>query len=146
MTNEVSQLPVVLLVEDNEDDVVLTREGFRYAQAPVDLQHVWNGADCLAFLRKEGPFADAPTPALVLLDLNLPLVMGHDVMAAITSDPALRHIPVVILTTSAERNEVQQLYGLRCSSYIVKPVNFNQFRQAIRVLVEYWFTVVTLPA
>ena len=135
----------VLLVEDNMGDILLTREGFKRSNFPVNLHHVENGEDCLAFLRKEGAFADAPTPDLILLDLNMPVMDGREVMKTLVADQHFRHYPVVVLTTSANEQDIQEMYELRCSTYIVKPLDFEEFQRIIQVIAEYWFTVATLP-
>lgn len=134
----------ILLVEDNENDVMLTRQGFKKAKLVVNLHHVSNGEECMAFLRKQDEYAGVPDPDLILLDLNMPKMDGREVMAAIVADQHLCHLPVVILTTSAEEQEILKMYKLRCSSYIVKPVDFEQFLRVIRTIGEYWFTVVVL--
>ena len=103
----------ILLVEDNEDDVLLTREGFRDARLLVNLHHVWNGEECLAFLRRQGRFSDAPRPDLLLLDLNLPVMDGREVLGEIVKDETLRHLPVVILTTSDSEQDILRMYRLR---------------------------------
>ena len=136
----------ILLVEDNDNDVVLTRQGFKIAKLAVNLHHTRNGEDCLAFLRKQGAYAQSPTPDLILLDLNMPRMDGRAVLAELVADENLCHLPVVILTTSAEEQEVLRMYQLRCSSYIVKPVDFDEFLRVIRLVSEYWFTVVVLPS
>jgi two-component system response regulator len=138
-------LPEILLVEDNDDDVELTRQGFKLAKLAANLHHAPDGEECLAFLRKQGVYAHAPTPDLILLDLNMPRMDGRTVLAELVADETLRHLPVVILTTSAEEREVLRMYQLRCSSYIVKPVDFDEFLRVIRLIGEYWFTVATLP-
>jgi two-component system response regulator len=135
----------ILLVEDNENDVVLTRHGFRKSNLAVNLHHVEDGVECMAFLRKEGRYADVPTPDLILLDLNMPRMDGREVMAEMVQDKALRRLPVVILTTSSDEQEILSMYDLRCSSYIVKPVDFTQFQRVLSVFADYWFTVVVLP-
>jgi CheY-like chemotaxis protein len=135
----------ILLVEDNLDDVELTREGFKRSMLAVHLHHVENGEDCLSFLRKAGRFADAPTPDLILLDLNMPVMSGYEVMRHISDDPALNHFPVIVLTSSADESDVLTMYKLRCSSYIVKPVDFTKFAHAVADIGRYWFTVVVLP-
>lgn len=99
----------------------------------------------MRFLRKQGQYAGAPAPDMVLLDLNMPKMDGREVLAEIVKDETLRLLPVVILTTSAEEREILDMYRLRCSSYIVKPVDFDQFLAAIRLIGDYWFTVVVLP-
>lgn len=136
----------VLLVEDNLGDVILTKEGFRNARLLVNLHHVENGEDCLAFLKKEGRYQDAPTPDLILLDLNMPKMDGREVLAELVADEQLRHLPVVILTTSAGDADVLKMYNLRCSSYIVKPVDFEQFQRVVQSIGEYWFSLVVLPS
>ena len=135
----------ILLVEDNENDVILTREGFARSKLTINLHLAEDGEVCMEFLRKEGRFSDAPTPDLILLDLNMPRMDGREVLAAISADDQFRHIPVVILTTSTDEEEILKMYQLRCSSYIVKPVNFENFLHIIQLLGEYWLTVVVLP-
>jgi two-component system response regulator len=135
----------ILLVEDNENDVLLTRQGFKKAKCAVNLHHVGDGVECMAFLRKQDAFSDAPTPDLILLDLNMPRKDGREVMAELAADKDLRKLPVVILTTSSDEQEILAMYDLRCSSYIVKPVDFTQFQRVISVINDYWFTVVVLP-
>lgn len=140
-----SRPAVILLVEDNEGDVELTREAFRRAQLALDMYHVENGELCMQFLRREGEYADMPEPDLVLLDLNLPVMDGREVLAEMVADERLQHIPVVVLTTADEHAEIVKLYKMRVSSYIKKPVDFEQFLRVIRDLGHYWFTVVVLP-
>ena len=135
----------VLLVEDNENDVFITRRGFKEAKLAVNLHHVENGERCMAFLRKEGPFVAAPTPDLILLDLNMPVMDGREVLAEIVEDEQLRKLPVVILTTSSGESDILDMYSLRCSSYIVKPVDFPQFQGVVKQLSDYWFALVVLP-
>ena len=135
----------ILLVEDSKTDAILTREGFTQANVPVNLHHVESGEKSLEFLRKTGEYARAPTPDLVLLDLNLPVMDGREVLTEMVKDEALRHLPVVVLTTSADERDVRAMYDLRCSSYIQKPIDFNKFEQVIRHLSTYWFNVVALP-
>jgi CheY-like chemotaxis protein len=135
----------ILLAEDNENDVELTRQGFKKTELLLNLHHVKDGEECLAFLRKQGKYSNAPTPDLVLLDLNMPRMDGREVLAEMVADKDLTSIPVVVLTTSANEEEVLNMYKLRCSSYIVKPVDFEQFLRVIRSIAEYWFTVVVVP-
>lgn len=135
----------VLLVEDNEDEVFLTRRAFRAVNPAINLHHVDNGEKCLAFLRREAPYDQAPVPDLVLLDINMPVMTGREVMRVIQGDNALRHFPVVVLTTSTEDRDIQEMYHLRCNSYLTKPVNFERFVQVISVLCDYWLNLVTLP-
>jgi two-component system response regulator len=135
----------ILLVEDNEDDVELMSLAFEHARLLVNMKRVENGEQCMALLRKQGEHVHAPTPDLILLDLNLPVMDGRAVLAEIVADEKLRHLPVVVLTTSAAERDILDMYKLRCSSYIVKPVDFPQFLRVIRDLGEYWLTVVALP-
>ncbi len=136
----------ILLVEDNKDDVFLTREGFKRAKLAVNLHHVENGEECMAFLRKQGKYVDVPTPDLVLLDLNMPIMDGREVLAELVKDESLNHLPVVILTTSASDRDVLHMYKLRCSAYATKPVDFDQFQSVVKGIADFWFTVVVLPS
>ena len=140
-----SRIAEILLVDDNEDDVYLTREAFDAASLRVNLHHVDNGEKCLQFLRKQGPYANVPSPDLILLDMHMPVMDGHEVLKEIVKDDKLRHLPVVVLTTSYEAADIQKMYGLRCSSYITKPVDFDNFVKAIGQLAGYWLTVVVTP-
>jgi len=140
-----TRMAEILLVEDNEDDVFLTREAFEAASLRVNLHHVDNGEKCLQFLRKQGPYANVPTPDLILLDMHMPVMDGHQVLSAIVADDKLHHIPVIVLTTSYEAADIQKMYKLRCSSYITKPVDFENFKDAIGKLAGYWLTVVVIP-
>ena len=140
-----SRIAEILLVDDNEDDVFLTREAFEAASLRVNLHHVDNGEKCLQFLRKEGPYANVPSPDLILLDMHMPVMDGHEVLKEIVKDEKLRHLVVVVLTTSYEAADIQKMYGLRCNSYIPKPVDFDKFIKAIGQLAGYWLTVVVMP-
>ena len=146
MSDERGPMPTVLLAEDNENDVELTRLGFEQAKMPVTLHHVKDGEEGIAFLRKEGQYASAPTPDLVLLDLNMPRMDGREMLAEIAADEHLRHIPVIVLTTSSAEAEILNMYRLRCSSYIVKPMTFAQFSRVMETIADYWFTIVALPS
>lgn len=140
-----SRIAEILLVEDNDDDVFLTREAFAAASLRVNLERVDNGEKCLQYLRKEAPFTNARTPDLILLDMHMPVMDGYEVLAEIVKDEKLHHLPVVVLTTSYEAADIQKMYGLRCSSYITKPVNFESFVTVISQLAGYWLTVVVVP-
>lgn len=135
----------ILLVEDNENDVLLTRESFNRSKLAVQLRHVGDGVECMEYLRKQGKYADAPTPDLVLLDLNMPRMGGREVLTELVADQELCHLPVVILTTSSDEQEILNMYKLRCSSYIVKPVDFEQFTGVVAAITDYWFTILVLP-
>jgi two-component system response regulator len=137
--------PEILLVEDNDSDAELTRIGFAQTDIKVNISHVRNGEQCMAFLRKQGDYESAPSPDLILLDLNMPRMNGRDVLVELGRDAQLRHLPVVVLTTSSARQDISLAYDLRCSSYVVKPFDFEKFAVAIQSIVDYWFSVVTLP-
>jgi CheY-like chemotaxis protein len=135
----------VLLVEDDPGDVLMTREAFADHKLKNNLHVVDNGVDAMAFLRKEGAFAEAPTPDLILLDLNLPRMDGREVLAAVKSDPALGAIPVVVLTTSEAEEDVLRSYQLHANAYVTKPVDFERFLEVVRQIDEFFVTVVKLP-
>jgi two-component system, chemotaxis family, response regulator Rcp1 len=135
----------ILLVEDSPTDALLAREALDYAKVCNRLHVVTDGVSALAFLRGEGPYADAPRPDLVLLDLNLPKKDGRAVLREIKSDARLKIIPVVVLTTSSAEADVLESYGLHANCYIVKPVDFEKFADVIRTLENFWFALVTLP-
>ena len=140
-----SRIAEILLVDDNEDDVFLTREAFDAASLRVNLHHVDNGEKCLQYLRKQGGYSDACTPDLILLDMHMPVMDGYEVLSEIVKDDKLRHLPVVVLTTSYEAADIHRMYGLRCNSYITKPVDFDNFVKTIAQLTGYWLTVVVMP-
>lgn len=135
----------ILLVEDSQSDVLLMQRAFVASKLLINLHHVSNGEQCLAFLRKQNDYADKPTPDLVLLDLNMPVMDGRETLQEIGKDDSLSHIPVVILTTSESEQDILGSYQQRCSSYIVKPVDFNKLKEILLSLSHYWFTVVVLP-
>jgi CheY-like chemotaxis protein len=135
----------VLLVEDDPGDVLMTREAFEDNKVANRLQVVSDGVSALAFLRKEGEHADAPTPDLVLLDLNLPRMDGREVLEAMKGDDALRSIPVVVLTTSEAEEDVVRSYSLHANAYVTKPVDFDRFIEVIRQIDEFFVEVVRLP-
>ena len=135
----------VLLVEDSDDDVELMHMAFEQSKMLLNMHRVENGEQCMDYLRKRGQYANASTPDLVLLDLNMPVMDGREVLAQIVTDEQLRQLPVVILTTSEDDQDILHMYKLRCSSYIVKPADFDQFVRVVRGIGNYWFTVVVLP-
>ena len=142
---ERAQTVQVLLVEDDLDQVFLMTESLESARLHVGLHHVDDGEKCLKFLRKEAPYADACDVNLILLDLHMPRMDGFETMTEIVKDERLKHLPVVVLTTSKNPTDVQRMYDLRCSSFITKPVQFDDFTKAIRELTDYWLQVVVLP-
>jgi CheY-like chemotaxis protein len=135
----------VLLVEDDPGDVLMTREAFADNKVQNNLSVVTDGVEALAFLRKEGKYADAPHPDLILLDLNLPKKDGREVLAEIKADPKLAHIPVVVLTTSGAHEDILGSYRLHANAYVTKPVDFEQFITVVRQIDEFFVGVVRLP-
>jgi CheY-like chemotaxis protein len=140
------QAPIdVLLVEDDPGDVLMTREAFEENKVANRLAVVSDGAEAMQYLRREGEYADAPTPDLVLLDLNLPRMDGREVLAAMKSDEALRSIPVVVLTTSEAEEDVLRSYALHANAYVTKPVDFSRFIEVVRQIDDFFVSVVRLP-
>ncbi|GEL47681.1 two-component system response regulator [Cellulomonas hominis] len=135
----------VLLVEDDPGDVLMTREAFEDNKVANRLAVVSDGVSALAYLRKEGEHADARTPDLVLLDLNLPRMDGREVLEAMKNDDALRSIPVVVLTTSEAEEDVVRSYSLHANAYVTKPVDFERFIEVVRQIDEFFVEVVRLP-
>ena len=135
----------ILLVEDNPGDVELTREALHDSKVHMRLSVVNDGVEALAFLRREGTYAGSPRPDLILLDLNLPKKDGRAVLGEIKGDPALRHIPVVILTSSQAEQDIVRAYELHANCYVTKPVDLEQFITIVRSIEQFWLTVVKLP-
>jgi chemotaxis family two-component system response regulator Rcp1 len=134
----------ILLVEDNPGDVRLTLEAFKDGKIRNHLSVVGNGVEALAYLRREGPHANSPRPDLILLDLNLPMKDGCDVLAEIKIDEDLKRIPVVVLTTSNVETDILRTYDLHANCYITKPVEFVQFITVVKFIEDFWFTNVKL--
>src|SRR3954470_5750533 len=135
----------VLLVEDDDGDVLMTREAFEHHKIRNNLHVVQDGEEALQFLRREGPYADAPKPGLILLDLNLPRRDGREVLAELKADPELRVIPVVVLTTSEAEEDILRSYALHANAYVSKPVDFERFIAVVRQIDEFFVEVVRLP-
>jgi len=135
----------VLLVEDDPGDVLLIREAFEDNKVHNRLHVVSDGVEAIDFLRKEGENGQAPTPDLILLDLNLPRMDGREVLAEIKADEDLRQIPVVVLTTSKAEEDVLRSYKLHANAYVTKPVDFERFIEVVRQIDEFFVTVVKLP-
>ncbi|MBO1753281.1 response regulator [Actinotalea sp. BY-33] len=144
--NEVQKPIDVLLVEDDPGDVLMTREAFEENKVVNRLAVVSDGASAMQYLRKEGEYADVPTPDMVLLDLNLPRMDGREVLAAMKSDDELRRIPVVVLTTSEAEEDVLRSYSLHANAYVTKPVDFARFIEVVRQIDDFFLTVVRLPS
>lgn len=135
----------ILLVEDNPGDVRLTIEALKEGKVRNNLSVVKDGVEALAFLRREGTFAGATRPDLILLDLNLPKKDGREVLAEIKDDGVLRRIPVVVLTTSKAEEDILRTYDLHANCYITKPVDLEQFISVVRSIDDFWLSVVRLP-
>ena len=135
----------ILLVEDNAGDVLLTTECLQRTPLPTRLHVVRDGVEALRFLRQEGPHSDAPRPALVLLDLNLPKKDGREVLAEVKADENLRQIPVIILTTSTHEQDVASAYDLHANCYITKPLDLDRFVHVMESIESFWLSVVKLP-
>ncbi|MBD8060623.1 response regulator [Cellulomonas sp. JH27-2] len=136
----------VLLVEDDPGDVLMTREAFADHKVANRLSVVSDGVSALEFLRKEGEHEGAPTPDLILLDLNLPRMDGREVLEALKADADLRAIPVVVLTTSEAEEDVVRSYSLHANAYVTKPVDFDRFIDVVRQIDEFFVEVVRLPS
>jgi chemotaxis family two-component system response regulator Rcp1 len=146
MTHHIRSIPAeLLLVEDNPGDVRLTMEALKEAKVINNLNVVRDGEEAMAVLRRQGKYADAPRPDLVLLDLNLPKKGGLEVLAEIKQDPDLKQIPVVVLTTSQAEQDILRTYELHANCYIVKPVDLNQFVSVVQSVENFWLAVVRLP-
>ncbi len=135
----------ILLVEDNPGDVRLTKEALKDAKVLNEIYVAKDGVEAMEFLHKQGQFTEAPIPDMILLDLNLPRKDGREVLAEIKKDPKLKHIPVIVLTTSKADEDIIKTYNLHANAYITKPVDLNRFVEIIHALEEFWFTIVKLP-
>jgi CheY-like chemotaxis protein len=136
----------VLLVEDNPGDVRLTQEAFGEGEMAVNLSVAQDGVEALAFLRREGNYADAPLPDIILLDLNLPKKDGREVLAELKQEPNLKRIPVIVLTTSKAELDILKVYDLHANCYLSKPVDLDEFTKLVKSVQDFWFTVVQLPS
>lgn len=135
----------ILLVEDSMGDIRLTQEVFKEGKIRNDLVYVKNGEDALAYLHREGKFADAVRPDLILLDLNLPRKDGRAVLDEIKSDSDLARIPVVVLTTSSAEEDIQRMYDLHANCFITKPFDLDKFITVAKSIQDFWFSIVKLP-
>jgi CheY-like chemotaxis protein len=135
----------VLLVEDDPGDVLIAREALRAGGLNTQLNVVSDGVEALAYLRREDRYAEAARPDLILLDLNLPRMSGHEVLAEVKSDETLRRIPVVVLSTSQSSDDVVRSYDLHANVYVPKPVDFHEFTEVVRQIDEFFVSVAELP-
>jgi len=141
-----AMIPVeILLVEDNPGDARLAQEALKDSKMKNNLYIVYDGIDAMNFLRKAGKYSDAVTPDLVLLDLNLPLKNGKEVLEEIKSDDDLKRIPVVILTTSKSEEDILKSYNLHANCFITKPIDLSQFIKVIKSIESFWLSIVKLP-
>jgi CheY-like chemotaxis protein len=136
----------VLLVEDDPGDVVIAREAMAAGQLLTNLDVVPDGVEAMAYLRHENGYAGSRRPDLILLDLNLPRMSGHEVLAAVKNDPQLRRIPVVVLTTSKAEEDIVRSYDLHASVHVTKPVDFDEYTGVVKQIDEFYGTVAELPA
>ncbi|PZD75391.1 Response regulator rcp1 [Acaryochloris thomasi RCC1774] len=144
-----SQSVPILMAEDDEDDRLLTQEAFVESSLINPLHFVEDGEELLDYLHQRGRYTDAtqsPRPGLILLDLNMPKKDGREALIEIKADKSLRHIPVVVMTTSKAEEDVVRSYSLGVSSFIIKPITFEQLVEVIQGLGRYWFEIVTLPS
>jgi two-component system, chemotaxis family, response regulator Rcp1 len=135
----------ILLVEDSPGDVRLTREALKEGRVHNNLSVVVDGEQAMAFLRRQGPYANAPRPDLILLDLNLPKKDGREVLADLKADDGLRAIPVVILTTSKAEEDILRTYQLNANCYVTKPVDLEQFIRVVKAIEDFWLVIAKLP-
>jgi two-component system, chemotaxis family, response regulator Rcp1 len=145
MTQRARHAIHILLVEDNPGDVDLTLKALQNGKVKNHVAVAKDGEEAMAHLRREPPHGDASRPDLILLDLNLPRMNGREVLLAIKADPSLRDIPVVVLTSSAAEQDILESYKLQANCYVTKPVDLNQFLNAVRSLEQFWIEVVQLP-
>lgn len=145
MSNTEGRSVEILLVEDNPGDIRLTMEALKDIKVLNQVSVAKDGVEALAFLRHEGKYREAVRPDLILLDLNLPKKDGREVLEAIKGNGELRRIPVVVLTTSEAEQDILKAYDLHANSYITKPVDLEQFMRVVKLVEEFWFTIVKLP-
>ncbi len=144
-SSNIGRAAEVLLVEDSPCDVRLTREALKEGKVRNNLSVVSDGVEAMEFLRREGKYADAPRPDIVLLDLNMPRKDGREVLAEMKSDENLKRIPVVVLTTSEAEQDILKTYDLHANCYLTKPVDLEQFISIVKSVEDFWLTIVQLP-
>jgi CheY-like chemotaxis protein len=141
---DIGKLVDILLIEDNPGDVRMTQEVLKESKILNKMYVVEDGVEAMAFLRREGKYADAPRPDLILLDLNLPRKDGHEVLADVKSDDDLKRIPVVVLTISEAEDDILKSYDLHGNCYITKPIDFREFIKVVKAIEDFWLTIVKL--
>ncbi len=145
ITKSLPRFIEILLVEDSPADILLTREAFKNNKLVNEIHVVEDGIQAMDFLYRRGKYASAPRPDMILLDLNLPRKNGREVLSEIKADEDLRSIPIVVLTTSDDDEDILKAYHLNANCYVVKPVGFDNFMKAMQSIRHFWFSVVTLP-
>jgi CheY-like chemotaxis protein len=145
MTNQKRHLGVILLVEDNEGDIVLTQIAFETCKLETELLIARNGKEAIDFLFQRGEYVHAKRPDLILLDINLPIFNGLEVLRQVKADSNLKKIPVIMLTTSSNLNDIDEAYRNHCNSYVKKPLEMSDFLDAIMKIEEFWLHVTTSP-
>lgn len=143
MTNQQSKSAHILLVEDNEGDIILTLEAFEECKVKTKISIAKNGQEALDFLFRRGAYTDAKKPDLILLDINIPIYSGHEVLQQIKASPELKKIPVIILTTSSSSKDIDEAYQNYCNSYVKKPLDISEFLNAILKIEEFWLELTT---
>lgn len=138
------KLAHILLIEDNEGDIILTLDAFEESKLETHVSVARNGQEALDFLNKKGEFEDAHRPDLILLDINIPIYNGHEVLEEIKKDESLRKIPVIILTTSSNQKDIEKAYKNYCNSYVQKPLEMEEFLEAILKIEEFWLQLSVL--
>jgi chemotaxis family two-component system response regulator Rcp1 len=144
MSNQMQPVDI-LLVEDNPGDIRLTQEAMKESKLAIKLNVVMDGVEAMAYLRREGKYRLKSHPDLIILDLNLPKKDGREVLAEVKMDENLRLIPVVILTTSHNEEDIVKAYGLHANCYVTKPLDFEKFLTIVNKIEEFWLTIVKLP-
>lgn len=145
MNSREADAPVVLVAEDNQADVRLIREAISLCGVRASLDFVTDGEAVMAYLRREEPYADAPRPGVIFLDLNMPRKDGREALAEIKADPDLRRIPVVVLTTSAAEDDVATSYGVSANCFVTKPPDLDRYMRTIALTAKFWLDTATLP-
>ncbi|KQS47459.1 MULTISPECIES: response regulator [Flavobacterium] len=136
---------VILLIEDNEGDILLTREALGYGSIRKEISVVKDGWEAIQFLEKKGAYKNAIMPDLILLDINLPKLNGHEVLARIKSNPQIQHIPVIMLTTSSSESDILKSYQNHVNCFITKPIEADNFLETVAAIEEFWLSMVQLP-
>ena len=144
MKNKNFELAHILLVEDNEGDILLTLDAFEESKLRTQVSVTRNGQEALDFLKKQGPFVEAKRPDLILLDINIPIFSGHEVLKEIKKHEGLKKIPVIMLTTSSNQKDIEKAYSNYCNSYIQKPLDMVEFLKVVLKIEEFWLQLATL--